>query len=904
MKNKRGITNAILLFRQEKESKNTFARSSGDTARFYPIFFVCICLALSSRVKADEFFNPAFLSNDPDAIADLSRFEKGEGQAAGSYRVEIYLNDEYISTKDINFIPRKSNNKSLKATKEPLANDTDDTGLVACITRRELTNLNVKTDNYAQLIKYPLAECIKISEVIPMASTRFDFDKQRLYISIPQAALMNNIRGYIPPDEWDEGINAILLNYNFSGSNTKNDDSHGSMSSYFLGLNSGVNFNSWRLRNYSTWNISQGNNANFNQWQNISTYAQRDIIPFKSSLTLGDSYTSGDIFTSIGFRGAQLASDDNMLPDSQRGFAPTVRGVANSNAKVTIRQNGYVIYQTYVSSGAFEITDLYPTSSSGDLRVTIAESNGHESSFNIPYSAVPVLQREGRIKYALTVGQYRSNSMQQDKPGFGQGTLIWGLPKGITVYGGSQFASRYNAFAIGAGINIGHWGAISADITQANSILADKSKHEGQSLRFLYAKTLNELGTNFQLLGYRYSTQGFYTLDETSYHHMSGTTVDNQNNSDSVKPIYNDYYNLRNTKKGQIQVNISQQLGKNGSLFLTGSRQTYWHTPQTNDLLQIGYSGYWQDVTYNVTYSYNHNPDFSDADKRVALNISLPIGKWLSGGGRSSGMSRSNNVAYGTYSANNDMHGHMTQQAGVSGTLLDNSNLSYSVQQGYTNHDAGKDGSVNLSYQGRYGNSNIGYNYSKGYRQVNYGMSGGVVGHSDGITFSQPLGDTNILIKASGASGVNVENTTGVSTDWRGYAVMPYAATYRLNRVALDTTTLKDNADLDDTVANVVPTLGALVRAEFKTRIGVRALISLKQANGKVIPFGATVDREDGNGGSIVGDNGQVYLSGLPLDGKLNVKWGNASSQSCTANYSLSKNNEIKVVNYAKAECL
>ncbi|MBE0762786.1 fimbria/pilus outer membrane usher protein, partial [Escherichia coli] len=50
---------------------------------------------------------------------------------------------------------------------------------------------------------------------------------------------------------------------------------------------------------------------------------------------------------------------------------------------------------------------------------------------------------------------------------------------------------------------------VSVDITHARSQLADDSKHEGQSLRFLYAKSLNGFGTNFQLLGYRYSTKGF-----------------------------------------------------------------------------------------------------------------------------------------------------------------------------------------------------------------------------------------------------------------------------------------------------------------------------------------------------------------------------------------------------------
>ncbi|MBW6086650.1 fimbria/pilus outer membrane usher protein [Escherichia coli] len=43
-------------------------------------------------------------------------------------------------------------------------------------------------------------------------------------------------------------------------------------------------------------------------------------------------------FDSVSFRGVQLASDDNMLPDSLKGFAPVVRGIAKSNAQITIKQ--------------------------------------------------------------------------------------------------------------------------------------------------------------------------------------------------------------------------------------------------------------------------------------------------------------------------------------------------------------------------------------------------------------------------------------------------------------------------------------------------------------------------------------------------------------------------------------
>ncbi|WP_262196566.1 fimbria/pilus outer membrane usher protein, partial [Escherichia coli] len=109
------------------------------------------------------------------------------------------------------------------------------------------------------------------------------------------------------------------------------------------------------------------------------------------------------------------------------------------------------------------------------------------------------------------------------------------------------------------------FGAISFDATQAKSTLADQSEHKGQSYRFLYAKTLNHLGTNFQLMGYRYSTSGFYTLSDTMYKHMDGYEFNDGDDEDT--PMWSRYYNLFYTKRGKLQVNISQQLGEYGSFY-------------------------------------------------------------------------------------------------------------------------------------------------------------------------------------------------------------------------------------------------------------------------------------------------------------------------------------------------
>ncbi|URW93467.1 fimbria/pilus outer membrane usher protein, partial [Pantoea agglomerans] len=64
-------------------------------------------------------------------------------------------------------------------------------------------------------------------------------------------------------------------------------------------------------------------------------------------------------------------------------------------AQVTVSQNGNKIYETTVSPGPFNITDLYPTGYGGDLDVTVKEADGSETRFSVPYAAMTRLKRPG-----------------------------------------------------------------------------------------------------------------------------------------------------------------------------------------------------------------------------------------------------------------------------------------------------------------------------------------------------------------------------------------------------------------------------------------------------------------------------------------------------------------------------
>jgi outer membrane usher protein len=173
--------------------------------------------------------------------------------------------------------------------------------------------------------------------------------------------------------------------------------------------------------------------------------------------------------------------------------------------------------------------------------------------------------------------------------------------------------------------------------------------------------------------------------------------------------------------------------------------------------------------------------------------------------------------------------------------------------------------------------------------------------HRDGLTLGQPLGETSVLIATDGVSDVSIQNEPGVRTDWRGFTIKPYTSAYRENRVAVDTQALDDETDLaDGGVANVVPTKGAIVRTDFNVRRGQRILFTLMH-KGKVLPFGTVVTTVNSTG--LVGDDGQVYMAGMPERGEINAKWGKDSGQSCTTSYSLSDMTKTSVINRITAEC-
>lgn len=827
---------------------------------------VGVCLLATGNVWAQDYFDPGLLSLGGAQLTttDLSVFEKPGSIPPGTYMVNVFVNQLDQGQHTLVF------SANVQGKIEPE------------LTPAMLHELGINTQALPAFTRLPAEKPVEnLPALIPESYVRFNFNQLRLDLSIPQIALRPNIRGAVDPALWDHGIPALLLNYTVNGGRNWQDAQYGmekqTQTNLFANLRAGINLDAWRLRSTMTYtrnSVSRHDEERQNNQntQFTNTYLQRDITPWRSEILLGESTTSNDVLNSVPFRGVKLNSNDDMLPISQRGFAPVISGIAQTNARVTVSQNGNVVYQTFVPPGPFRISDLFQTGQSGDLTVTIAEADGTVRTQTVTATSLPVMRRPGSLKYEVTAGRYNGGiTVNSQEATFVSGTAIYGLPQDITLYGGGLFANDYLSLVAGSGISLGAWGALSADVTTSSTKLPQQNdRKHGASYRVRYAKSVQETGTTLDLAAYRYSTEHYYNFTDF--------------NSLGHRLSYGQVPWALTRQRSSFEMRISQQVGSNGSFYLSGVRTDYWGNENVMNTLSAGYNGNYRGVSYGLAYSIDRiksNNSWPE-NRQFSVNVQVPMSLFSS--------SASLNRLYASYQMTHDNHGRVQQQAGLSGSALDD-RMSYSVMQGWSNDQNNSTSTLNTSYQGSRGNATLGYSYSRNNRSLNLGGSGSVVAHPEGVTLGQMIGSSAALVSAPGAGGVSIMQGN-VQTDSRGYALVPYMSNYQRNSIDLNPATLPDDVDITQSSLNLYPTKGAVVLANFATRIGYQALITLQLPSGSV-PFGALAavegkQNDDINTG-IVGDDGQVYMSGLPERGTLNVNWGREQQQQCRAKFDLSK---------------
>lgn len=782
---------------------------------------------LSTPLWATETieFNTEVLDLEDKNNIDLKQFSRAGYIMPGTYSFTLKVNGEQLSEVSVPFYSPED---------DPQASQ-------ACISTEIEEQLGLTSSAKKELTWWHDGECLALQS-LPGMQVSGDLATSSLYVSIPQAYLEYTAPNWDPPSRWDEGITALMLDYNVNGNATKSYSNNSD--SYALNGNGvvGVNLGAWRFR--ADWqgrlNHITGSGDAVNKdfdWNRF--YAYRALPSLAAKLVLGEDYLVSNIFDSFRFIGASVRSELNMLPPNLRGYAPEVTGIAKTNATVIVSQQGRVLYETQVAPGPFRIQDL-SDAVSGKLDVTVEEQDGTTQSFQVDTANLPYLTRPGQIQYKFALGQPTNYLRHSEGDSFVTGEFSWGVNNGWSLFGGSLNSKNYNALSLGIGRDLLAFGAISFDITQSFARLPHMGNLNGGSYRINYSKRFESIDSTIQFAGYRFSERDFMSMSD-----FLNTLKTGQRYGGS-KELYT--------------ISLNKNFGDLGmSLYLNYNHQTYWDQPD-NDYYSIMLSKY-IDIgpIKNVSINLSANRSIYNGvnDDSLYLSTSFPLNNGA-------------NVGYSLSSSRYDTTNRATYYDRI------NDRTTYQLSAGSSRK--GGTGSAFVTHQADVARltANVSYMHNQ-YSAFGLSASGGMTltPEGGGLHRLNTLGGTRMLVDTDGVSDVPIKGIGApITSNMFGKAVVGDVSSYYRNKAQIDLNMLPDNVDAQQSVVQATLTEGAVGYRHFAVVSGQKAMTVLRLPDGSHPPFGAQIQNSKGQNTGIVGDAGSAYISGINPQSVMTVTWG------------------------------
>lgn len=762
-------------------------------------------------------FNTDVMDVNDRSNVDVSHFSRAGYVMPGEYPLTLNVNGTEIREVPVTFAPPAG----------------DPQGSVPCLTPAMVDLFGLKSGMEEKLVWAGSGEgrCLDVTSLAGMTAAG-DLGSGSLKVSLPQAYLEYSAPDWDPPSRWDDGVGGLLFDYNLNATGTKT-QGQGSRQSLSGNGTAGANLGPWRLR--ADWQAShyggQRYNAQSLQWSRY--YLYRALPGIGAKLTLGESDLDSGLFDSFRFLGASLATDDSMLPPNLQGYAPEVTGVARTNAKVTISQQGRVIYESQVAPGPFRIQEL-SQAVSGTLDVKVEEQDGRVQTFQVDTASIPYLTRPGMVRYKAAMGRPTDWKHRVQGDPFATGEFSWGVSNGWSLFGGLVAAKQYMAMAIGIGRDLLAFGALSFDVTESRATLPDDggAKHGG-SYRLSYSKRFEKIDGQVTFAGYRFSEKDFMSMNdylESRFHDSAwGMTSGRQ------KELYT------------ITVSKAFRDWK-ASLYGNYSHRTYWNRPDADryslTLSQYLDVGRWKNISLSLTGYESESWGIKDDGVYISLNV-----PWGGGGSLS-------------YNGQSTRSGS-TQTAGWYDSI-DNNN-SYSVQAGTsTGNQAVASGY--LTHRGDMADGTLSASYSQSdYSSLGMSLQGGITAtrHGAALHPGGNNGGTRLMIDTGDAVGVPLNNTgTEQKTNAFGKAVVTGLGSYWRNSVGVDVNTLSDDMEVTHPMTELTMTEGAIGYRKVDILQGRKLMAVMKYADGSSPAFGAVVWRGSHQTG-VVDDAGSVWLAGV-----------------------------------------
>ena len=674
----------------------------------------------------------------------------------------------------------------------------------------------------------------KFLEAYPMTQVELKPGKSEVGLIVPTDALRT-------PDadigDFAEGGTAAMLNYNLMGMNNQFRNNRSEFRS--LDTVAGFNIGNWIVRTRQNYSVQDGSSRT----EHLYAYGQKTVTSLKSTFQGGQINIANSLFSGDSITGVQLVPEAGLRAGARNSGA-AVEGVANSTARIEVRQNGALILSTVVPAGPFTLADLPLLSASTDLDVTVIEADGSRRTFSIPSASFGGGTQGAAPGYSFAVGQYRPlGSGGSSTPSLLTGSGTWALNSKTSGSTGLMAADGYQA----AGLALDHamTPTTSLGLRQVFSSATDEGRKGSQVSANLSTQATAKMSLG---LSATHQTEGYRDLTDTTYR---------QGDSSWYQSRY----------RNQFTSSVGWSEPTLGNFRLSHSYTSQFDNKDTQRLV-----GAWSkkfkkaSVSVNMEKSLGEIGPYGYGDS-VFLSVTMPLGQ---------GSLRA--------FANHDDRGVRT---GASYNQQVNDTFGYRVQAERNSVDRDTDLSVSTNLLPRYAHATVGYSRSgEDSTTYNGSLSGAVVAHDDGVTFTPyEVNDTFSILTVGDVSGVKVTTPQGpVWTDAWGKAVAPGMQAYQNNRMEVVAKSLPRNVDISNTYKELKVGRGSVSNINFNVVTARRVLMNVTLPDGRILDKGLAVSADDQYLTTVV-DKGQVFLPNIEPGAHLTV--GLPGHKTCKLDFSL-----------------
>jgi outer membrane usher protein FimD/PapC len=587
-------------------------------------------------------------------------------------------------------------------------------------------------------------------------------------------------------------------------------------------------------------------------------------------LQAGQINIRNSVFPGAAITGLQMVPDAALQGRGLGGV--TVEGIAQTQARVEVRQAGALIHTSLVPAGPFKLPNVQLLSGLTDLDVRVIEASGEERSFVVPAASLSrsSLSAPG---FSIAAGKVRT---------FDNHDML--SPAVVTASGGWLLSDNHQ-LSTGLMLSDNNYQAagwtLDSMVTPITSVnfrsVAANAGDEGVKGAQASINLNTSLTKNVSAgVNYTHRTQGFRDLLDTTRKQIPGY----------IDSLNRDEYGV--------------SLGWGNQLF--GSLTAGYSTANSFDGGNSSHlTATWNKTFKHATVSFNLDRDLGGRDRTddiyqrrrsndngtaMYFTVSVPLGGKRNI--RTYASKRNGNTRFGT-------------------TFDDNSNdfATYRLTAERDTERKEQDFSGNLNLLPRFAQVNLGYSQN-GSDSTSYTgqLRGGLAVHNDGVTFSPyPLSDTFGVAKVGDVGGVKLTTPSGpVWTDPWGNAVIPQLNAYQNTRVEIETKSLPRNVDIQNGFKAVSAGRGSVQKLDFSVIKSRRALLQVSDASGKVMSKGLAVFDAKGNFVTTVVDDGKVFLTNGQLSEALSIH--TSETTSCVIDFSLPEEPNLNVYfETAKATC-